>query len=219
MPTNGRIAETANISIYTMTIPDNTIRKAKKADARALAGVLARAFEQDPMGRHLFRDQAGRMAQMEQMFDLFLRRVYMPHQECYTVNGMAGGALWLPPGKYPAPAWQQLTLLPGFIRLFGLRTPKIFRDINQMEKMHPKDPPHWYLAFLGIEPSQQGKGLGTALLRPVLDRCDAEKVPAYLETSSDRNLPLYLRHGFKVVQECDLPEGPHFWGMWREPLP
>ena len=81
--------------------------------------------------------------------------------------------------------------------------------------MHPKAEPHWYLAFLGIEPSEQGKGLGSALLRPVLERCDSEGTPAYLETSNERNLPFYQRHGFEVVQQCGIPDGPHFWGMWR----
>lgn len=195
------------------------VRKVEDAEYKQLAGVLARAFEADPMAAHLFRDPARRLADVEQMFGMFLRRIYLPQQECYTVAGLKGGALWLPPGKYPASARQQLSLLPGFIRLFGLlRTPAVFRDIDHMEKMHPKEEPHWYLAFLGVEPSEQGKGLGGALLRPVLNRCDAEGVPAWLETSNERNLPLYERHGFQVVSECDIPNGPHFWGMWREPL-
>ena len=195
----------------------DAVRKIENADSTSVAGVLARAFESDPMAAHLFRDPMRRLPDVEQMFGMFLRGIYLPQQECYTVGNLLGGALWLPPGKYPSSAWQQLRLLPGFLRLFGLRTPAVFRDIDHMEKMHPKNEPHWYLAFLGIEPSEQGKGLGSALLRPVLNRCDAERVPAWLETSNERNLPLYERHGFKVVKECDIPRGPHFWGMWREP--
>ena len=200
------------------TVPDGGIRKVQSTDTSRLAGVLARAFEMDPMAAHIFRDPARRLSDVEQMFGMFLRHVYLPEQECYTVGDLQGGALWLPPGKYPASVGQQLRLLPGFVHLFGLlRTPAVFRDIDHMEQMHPKEEPHWYLAFLGIEPSEQGKGFGSALLRPVLDRCDADGVPAWLETSNERNLPLYERHGFQVVKECDIPQGPHFWGMWREP--
>ena len=196
----------------------DTVRKVGGTESVSLAGVMARAFESDPMCVHLLPDQGRRLPGLERAFRMFLRRIYLPQQECYTVGDISGGALWLPPGKYPPSAWQQLCLLPGFSRIFGLlRTPGALRDLNCMEKMHPKEKPHWYLAFLGVRPSEQGKGLGSALIRPVLSRCDAERAPAYLETSNERNLSLYQRHGFKVVRECDIPNGPHFWGMWREP--
>ena len=55
------------------------------------------------------------------------------------------------------------------------------------------------------------------LLRPVLDRCDTEGAPAYLEATNKRNLPLYRRQGFEVREELDLPNGPRLWTMWREP--
>jgi GNAT superfamily N-acetyltransferase len=194
-----------------------TVRKVDEAERKQLAKVLARAFEHDPTAQHIFRNPERRRSDVERMFNLFLRVLYLPERETYTVDGLRGGALWLPAGKYPSSAGRQLRLLPGFVRLFGLRTPGVFRDLGHIEKMHPTDRPHWYLAFMGVEPSEQGKGLGSALLRPVLERCDAERVPAWLETSSERNLPLYERHGFRVVNETDIPGGPHFWGMWREP--
>ncbi len=64
--------------------------------------------------------------------------------------------------------------------------------------MHPHEP-HWYLATLGTAVEQQGKGVGGALLRPVLEHCDAEGLPCYLESSKERNVPFYRRHGFEVV--------------------
>lgn len=116
----------------------DAVRKATRAESRALARVLARAFETDPMAAHIFRDPTRRLSDVEQMFGLFLQRIYLPQQECYVVGDVLGGALWLPPGKYPSSAGQQLSLLPGFIRLFGfLRTPAVFRDISRMEKTAP----------------------------------------------------------------------------------
>ena len=61
-----------------------------------------------------------------------------------------------------------------------------------VEKQHPGDP-HYYLPYIAVAPTRQGNGLGTALLRPVLDRCDTEGAPAYLEATNKRNLPLYRR--------------------------
>ena len=55
-------------------------------------------------------------------------------------------------------------------------------------------------------------------MQPVLERCDAEGTPAYLETDTERNVQLYERHGFEVTEEFDLPGGgPPVWLMWRPP--
>ena len=87
-----------------------------------------------------------------------------------------------------------------------------------MEKKHPREP-HWYLAVLGTDPQHQGKGHGSAVLEPVLDRCDLEGVPAYLESSKEANVPFYERHGFQVTDTHDFPKGPRIWLMWRDPRP
>jgi hypothetical protein len=54
-------------------------------------------------------------------------------------------------------------------------------------------------------------------MRPVLELCDERGLPAYLEATSDRGTQLYRRHGFEVVDEIALPDGPSLWPMWREP--
>ena len=46
-------------------------------------------------------------------------------------------------------------------------------------------------------------------MRPVLAHCDREGLPCYLESSKERNVPFYRRHGFEVVQEVPLgADGP-----------
>ena len=84
----------------------------------------------------------------------------------------------------------------------NLRT--TLRLLSLVEAKHPHEP-HWYLASLGTAVDQQGKGMGGALMRPVLEHCDAEGIPCYLESSKERNLPFYRRHGFEVVEEVPLP--------------
>jgi ribosomal protein S18 acetylase RimI-like enzyme len=71
---------------------------------------------------------------------------------------------------------------------------------------------------LGARRDRQGQGLGTQLLREVLAGLDNDGVPAYLESSNERNLSLYERNGFRVVGELRaLGHGPAIWRMWREP--
>ena len=86
-----------------------------------------------------------------------------------------------------------------------------------MESRLP-DEPHWHLFFLGVDPERQGQGVGSALMRPMLERLDREGTPVYLEASTERSRALYIRHGFVCLDEVRLPGGgPPLWRMWREP--
>ena len=62
------------------------------------------------------------------------------------------------------------------------------------------------ITAVGVEPSAQGKGIGGALMRPILRRAGAERLPCYLETQNKRNLPFYERHGFEVVSDGEVPK-------------
>jgi ribosomal protein S18 acetylase RimI-like enzyme len=77
---------------------------------------------------------------------------------------------------------------------------------------------HWYLTVLGVEPERQNQGIGGALMQPLLARADAEGLPCYLETLSERNLLFYRRNGFEVTFSGEVPDGgPMAWAMVRQP--
>jgi GNAT superfamily N-acetyltransferase len=90
--------------------------------------------------------------------------------------------------------------------------------LQPMLEAHPHTP-HWYLAFVGTRPEGRGGGLASTLIAAVTDRCDAEGVPAYLESSDPMNVPLYERHGFGVTGEVAIADGPTIPLMWRDPRP
>lgn len=193
------------------------MRKATDADVPRLAEALARAFQDDPVFRWLVPDDAERLWRSERAFSLYLRKVYLAHDECYTTEGVVGGALWMPPGTWHLGPLAQLRLMPGMILAMGGRLPRTLRAIATIESNHPKEP-HWYLPFVGVEPESQGRGIGTALMRPILDRCDRERLPAYLEATTPRNRACYERQGFEVTEEFRFPkDGPPAWRMWRNP--
>ncbi len=85
-------------------------------------------------------------------------------------------------------------------------------------RIHPAGRAHEYLWMIGVAPERQGEGIGGALVQHVLDRCDREGLPAYLEASSARSRVLYERLGFELAgRPLELPDGPRMWPMWREP--
>jgi GNAT superfamily N-acetyltransferase len=197
--------------------PVSAIRKATAAGVPRLARALGRAFYDDPVFRWMEPDDARRQRWNERGFSFYMRKTYLPHDECYATEDATGAALWLPPGTWHVGVLAQLRLAPGMIAATGRRLPQVMRAIATVESNHPQAP-HYYLAFLGVEPESQGRGLGAALLAPMLDRCDGERVPAYLEASTPRSRALYLRHGFEVTEEFRFPKGgPPSWRMWREP--
>lgn len=201
-----------------LTETTHATRKLGSGDVAAVSRTMARAFFDDPVvGHWCLADEAKRMARLERMFALWLHRLYLLHNQCYTDEGLRGGAFWLPAGTWKLGVVAQLRLITHTARVTGGATPRIVRALTALEAKHPHEP-HHYLQFLGVEPDDQNQGLGSALLRPVLERCERDRVPAYLEATCERNVALYERHGFAIVEEIRLPGGgPPLWRMWREP--
>jgi ribosomal protein S18 acetylase RimI-like enzyme len=93
----------------------------------------------------------------------------------------------------------------------------LYAVLDQMATFHPREP-HWYLPMIGVDPPHQGRGYGSALLSYALERCDREQCLAYLESTNPRNIPLYQRHGFKVLGTIQAGSSPPMVPMLRTPL-
>jgi ribosomal protein S18 acetylase RimI-like enzyme len=142
----------------------------------------------------------------------------MSHRHVYTTDDKSGVALWVPPDTWKFGLSEQLSTLVDFARVTGVRhLPSRIIGIQTLEQKHPKEP-HYYLPMIGTDPLFRGKGIGSALLQPILRTCDVEGIPAYLENTNEQNLPFYERHGFQVTEIFQFPfQGPKMWMMWREP--
>ena len=196
----------------------SSIRTADAVDVARLSHALAQAFYDDPVFAWFWPRQSRRYERIVRFFrGMSLERSTLPFGHVYTTDAVAGGALWLPPGEGQSSTMETIRLVPEMVRVWGRDIGRAFKGISLMEANHPHED-HWYLWFLGVAPEWRGAGLGSALLRPVLDRCDAGGMPAYLEATSPLNRRLYERHGFEVTGELQLPDGPLMWPMWREPV-
>ena len=206
-------------SIAAMSISiDTAVRRARSHETARVASLLARAFYDDPVFTWFFAREHDRVARMERFFaKIVLEPSVLPHGRVDVLDDMSGAALWLAPGAPQPSLTDQLRLLPHAVRIYGRDTVRALRWAAALEKVHPHEP-CWFLWFVGVESDRRGAGLGGDLMRPVLERCDADGALAYLEATSPRNRRLYERHGFEVAAEIQLPFGsPPFWAMWREP--
>lgn len=198
------------------------VRPGTAADHEAAAEALALAFADDPGWAHLIPcPGASSELRAERLLTFFtaeIENAVPEHRELWVTEDGGGAALWGRPGRWRMPLRRTLRPLPRLVEVFGRRLGLAIWSQLRFERRHPRRPEHWYLHYIGVEPRHQGRGLGAALLAPALERCDRERKPAYLESSSERNRALYERHGFELTGAFPLPMGgPPIREMWREP--
>ncbi|MGW4351494.1 GNAT family N-acetyltransferase [Nocardia sp. NPDC004582] len=198
-----------------------TVRPAHLSDIPELSRVLGIAFSDDPLISWLIRDDATRARRAAALFAAQARHHFIPlggvEVACNDANSIVGAALWAPPGHWHVPDAATLRQLPALAVVFRHRLLTAGRLAETMASEHPREP-HWYLAVIGTLPGVRGQGFGQALLNSRLDRCDADGLPAYLESSKPDNVPYYERFGFDVTGTLDATRGgPPLWPMWRAP--
>lgn len=196
------------------------IRPARPEEIRDLAAMLTRAFAHDPFFAYLAGDAPERNQRMRDAWNAILRFASARLSHTWTTEDLAGVAVWLPP-SHRTPLLDTLRMVPEMARFAGWRRLRLVADaldvLEDRRRAHVPGP-HFYLSALGVEPERQGTGIGTALMGPVLSRCDRDRHRAYLETAVARNVLLYERVGFEVVEELILPKTDiRGWLMRREP--
>ena len=192
------------------------VRPARGEEVPQLAAMLARAFHDDPVTEWFMRSEARRQKYATRFFAWQLHRL-LGQEQVHVADDRNAAAIWALPGQWRESNWQALRLFVSLVPALMSHLPAAARGVEQVEKRHPPDP-HLYLAVLGTDPVAQGRGLGTAVLRPGLELCDREGLPAYLESSKERNVTFYGRFGFRVTGEVQMPgDGPTVWLMWRDP--
>jgi len=194
------------------------VRPARAEDVSRIAAVLADAFSTDAPMRWFLAASPRSPELLRRYFAALAPRLHMRHGEAWISDEPLGAALWVEPGRWPVPLRDELAMAPTLLRTFGRHPVRGIAGLRTVERGHPTDP-HWFLDYIGVEAAARSRGTGSALIRPMLERCDVERVPACLNAGSERSRDLYSRHGFEVTQRIELPfGGPPLWRMWREPV-
>jgi ribosomal protein S18 acetylase RimI-like enzyme len=193
------------------------LRHATAEDVPRLRTMLAEAFFDDPVFSWLMPQDTKRRARLRRYFGIDLGHLTLPRGRVWTTGDLTGAALTLPPGRWRVPP--HVSVLQG--SAFGVRIAKAARVGAAMEWRHMRlmRGRHYYVRDIGVHPQEQGKGLGGALMRPTLERCDREGLPAYIEASSERSAALYERLGFEHIEELRVGGSPPLWLMLRAPRP
>lgn len=193
------------------------VRPLDKRDADDSARSLADAFADDPVmgwAGH-FTDDPKRLTPVFR--SAIAARFRQPESLMFTTEHHEATALWNAPGHAELTSSELVRSLPAIVRTFRHGTFRLAKLLQILDRAHPSEP-HYYLFAIGVRRDRQGNGFGSSILQLMLDRCDDEGLPAYLENSKPRNEAFYVRHGFKPTGTLAVPDGvPPIMPMWRDP--
>jgi ribosomal protein S18 acetylase RimI-like enzyme len=174
--------------------------------------VLVTAFTADPVIRWLYPDASGYLKHFPAFLRAFGGKAFASGT-VWRLGDFAAVALWFPPHVEPdgesVVAEIRQSVAPN-------QHTDLLAVLEQMDAAHPRFP-HWYLPWFGVDAAQQGKGLGSELMRNCLARVDEDHLPAYLESPNPRNIPFYERHGFEVTGVSQAGACPPVYSMLRSP--
>jgi GNAT superfamily N-acetyltransferase len=189
------------------------VKVAGPNERESVLNTLTLAFTVDPPIRWFF-PSADEYLQYFTRFVLGMGGRAFEHGTAFYLSDFSAAALWLPPNVTSDQA--ALTEMFGALAWPEEKAMDLGGVAAQVDAHHPHEP-HWYLAFLGADAAYQGKGLGSMLMKHALARCDREHLPAYLESSSPKNVPFYERHGFEAIGRVQAGSSPVITPMLRQP--
>jgi GNAT superfamily N-acetyltransferase len=174
------------------------------------AAMLSRAFMSDLPLVFAIPDPAERARLLPALFRPNLRCAFAIGEIWTTPGPVRGVAMWLLP-EHPIATDEDMDRagVSELIEAWGPDNMKRIRQIGSaVEQAHRAalDGPTWSLFFLGVEPAEQGKGIGHTLVRQMYPRVDAAGAVCYLDTFDPRNPPKYRRMGFVDVEEIPVSD-------------
>jgi GNAT superfamily N-acetyltransferase len=195
---------------------DRTVIRLGPQHRSAAVATLAAAFQDDPAVSWIIPDAAERTLRLPRMFSW----LWDDHQRYGIALGTPGCeavTLWRLPGKvhHHDPLWPPELL--RLLRIFGRRILRASTVGGAIGAHLPPGEDWYYLRYAGVRPDCQGQGLGGLTIRAGIAEAATAGKPALLETATRTNVGIYLRLGFAVHEEWDVPArgGPHFWSMSR----
>ncbi|MEL5953528.1 GNAT family N-acetyltransferase [Streptomyces sp. CLV115] len=190
------------------------VRPITDTDVPVAVDTLTRAFTGDPYIRHVIAAD-GHEERIRRFQELCLTRIGMVYGRVWVADEGRAVAVWSTADQDPSPAFTEIG--PLVDDLTGDRADAYEFAEQAVEPYRPHEPA-WILNTVAVAPEAQGQGLGSAVLAPGIEAAALAGHPAFLETSTERNVVFYERLGFRVTVEVPLPDGgPRTWCMRKDP--
>ena len=176
--------------------------RAGYSDKRKVVDVLSKSFGDNKSVNYIIKQDRKRDQRIRKLMEYSFDICHL-FGNTFLSENKEGCALIVMPDKKRTTAKSILLDLKLALSVIGLSNiKKVMNRESIINKLHPKTP-FYYLWFIGVEPADQGNGIGTKLMNDVINEAKINHRPIYLETSTLKNIPWYEKFGFIVYHKLD----------------
>lgn len=179
------------------------MKKARYTDKGLVVDILTRSFDANQSVNYIIKQDKKRIKRISALMDYSFEVCYM-FGNVFLSNDEKACALVLYPDRKKTTFRSILLDAKLIISCVGVKNIRRTLDRETKIKQVQVKDKMYYLWFIGVNPEYQNTGIGTGLLKEVINDSQVLNRPIYLETSTLKNLPWYKSQGFKVYHELDL---------------
>ena len=177
--------------------------KADYKDRKLVVDILSRSFDDNKSVNYVIKQDGKRKERVRKLMEYSFDVCHL-FGEVFLSDDKNGCALILLPDKKKTSFKSILLDVKLIFKSLGLANIKKTLDRESKIKRLHSDGLMYHLWYIGVEPGHQNKGIGSDLLRDVLNESDKTNRPVYLETSTTKNIIWYEKFGFRIYNELDL---------------
>jgi ribosomal protein S18 acetylase RimI-like enzyme len=185
--------------------PIDTLYEIQPKDFSRTCWMLGDAFRKDPLWSEILKKAPQKFSQV---FGLPVRYALKYGKVLAPTDDIHAASVWVPTPYVNASLIR--LILSGALKEgmklgsnLGKKISDVFSIIEKDRRMNIQGT-FVYLYVLGVATSHQGKGLGSQLVRTMMQNLPPP-IPIYLETESEANVRFYQRLGFDVIKEIQVP--------------
>lgn len=179
------------------------MKRADENQKSLVVDILSRSFDDNKSVNYVVKQDSERQSRIKGLME-YSFNVCNAFGEVWLSDDNEACALVLLPDKKRTTLNSILWDAKLALSVIGLnRIGSVLGRESKINSFHPREP-FTYLWFIGVKPGLQNKGKGSALLEEIIEASNDQGRPIYLETSVDRNLPWYQKHGFEIFTTLSL---------------
>jgi hypothetical protein len=177
--------------------------KATYKDKDRVVDILAESFDDNQSVNYIVKQDKKRTQRIRKLMAYSFDICYL-YGEVFLTDDISACALILLPDKKKNNLKSILLDIKLVVSCIGISNiKKAMKRESKIKELQPKKL-MCYLWFIGVDSDKQKKGIGSVLIKEVIEEAHSKQRPVYLETSTLKNISWYEKYGFTIYNELDL---------------
>jgi len=177
--------------------------KATYQDKDRVVDILAESFDDNQSVNYIVKQDKKRNQRIKKLMAYSFDICFL-YGEVFLNDDKSACALILFPDKKKNNLKSILLDIKLIVSCIGISSiKKAMKRESKIKKLQPEKL-MYYLWFIGVDSDKQNMGIGSALIKEVIEEAYSKQRPVYLETSTLKNIPWYEKFGFTIYDELNL---------------